>query len=317
MSAGTGATTIIGWKESTQTNWKPFGKGAVLTSVSRGNNGEFIWGLGDRLASAFVAKEYEVSLSIEFLLTNPWWVRLLLGGYSDIQEQPIVYYPASSIPSFNILTYNSQVYQEITYTNCKVNSATFSLSANEPVKVKLEILGKTDSITTSGQPTIYTDPYPLYVCNAMTFYIDSESQTRFTNWEITVNNNLEKKTNLGSRTPVYIVEKNLAVTGALSGIVVDNAFLKKLYGSTNANSPEISLNNLGVLKAEWISGSYPDEYSIVVGATFNSEGNNVSGSLYLNTRGAPENPTEVMVEDLDYLADKMGVHVNRGTAEPA
>jgi len=84
MPSGALASVNYGWEETAfQTKSaainKTFGVGSKLTDLTRGNNLEVIYGLGDREAAVNLEKQFNGSFSIETALSDPWIFKSFFG----------------------------------------------------------------------------------------------------------------------------------------------------------------------------------------------------------------------------------------------
>jgi len=58
--------------------WKVFGHGLKVTTSAKNNN-KTVYGIGSRLPTAVVPGPFEATVDLDFKLSNPWWLRLLIG----------------------------------------------------------------------------------------------------------------------------------------------------------------------------------------------------------------------------------------------
>ena len=94
MPSGAQVSLLYGWEryfDSVTNAWtgtygtagtenKVFGHGQKISSLERNNNIETIWGLGSRTAQVELEKQFTGSFSVEFLLSNPYFFRYVLGN---------------------------------------------------------------------------------------------------------------------------------------------------------------------------------------------------------------------------------------------
>ena len=59
---------------------KTFGHGTRVTGLNRRNNMEKVFSQGYRVAQKIVPKRFEGSISVEFVLSNPWFFRAVQGA---------------------------------------------------------------------------------------------------------------------------------------------------------------------------------------------------------------------------------------------
>ncbi len=84
MPSGARASVNYGFEETAfQTKSaainKTFGVGSKLTDLTRGNNLEIIYGLGDREAAVNLEKQFTGSFSVETALSDPWIFKSFFG----------------------------------------------------------------------------------------------------------------------------------------------------------------------------------------------------------------------------------------------
>ena len=84
MPSGARASINYGWEETAfQTKSasidKTFGIGAKLTDLTRNNNLEIIYGLGDREAAVNLEKQFQGSFAVETALSDPWIFKAYFG----------------------------------------------------------------------------------------------------------------------------------------------------------------------------------------------------------------------------------------------
>ena len=221
---------------------KVFGHGTKIT-VSRKNNGEAIYGLGSRNATASVAKKYEGSVSVEYFLSNATFLRAVLGavdGGSGGGPYTHTYTEANVLPSFGIadgaeLGTNDQV---SAYLGCKVDTCTITAAVNEMVKVRLECPYKTETLATSGIGSQVAQPEsPFMFAEGNVELPNGTVIGNVQSVELTISNSLEMIYGLGSRFATAGVAKNrkyaLKMTVAFSQ---NTDLLTKFLGDTAAPS---------------------------------------------------------------------------------
>lgn len=285
---------------------RPFGQGAKIT-INRKNNMDRIFGLGARNASANVAKKYEGTCNVEFLLGagntaighgGASWLRAVLGAVpTDGGAGPYThsYAESNTLYSFSIangvdMGTNDYVSSLI---GCKVNVCTISAAVDEVATVKLDCLYRTESMATSGlssQVAATEDPLSfaqgtLSVAGTTVGYVQS--------FELTITNNVEYIWGLGSRystasaakTRTYDIRMNVAFSDV-------SLLLEKFFGkaATVAATDLATLNPAGVACVLTFTngGATTALRSIVF--TF--------ANLYLNEHSLPLDVNEVVKEDV-------------------
>jgi len=308
-----GISGVLAWNTGrTSESDKAFGHAQVLTDASATQNIEGLFTLGQRTFATSVAKMYDVTLGVEAILANPWVFKLLLGNMSTTGAGPYehTFTMANTLPTFTTKITNDALAYLRTFGNCKINSMTMTFTAGEPVRMRFEIFSSTgnmDAYSGSKISAVVESKSP-YVTQGLTLLIaGGTSYRRFNTLEFTVSNNLEKVPVLQSRYPEYLVEKNFVVTGRLSGLQVDSDFLQYFYGDATAMVPQANPASVGPIEIDLqnttpLAGGGYEQIKIYIGKTAPST---VGNGVYLNTHNMPMNPTEVINEDMDFIADSM------------
>lgn len=285
---------------------RPFGHGAKIT-INRKNNMEKVYGLGARNATANVAKKYEGSASVEFLLGagatdiahgGASWLRAVLGAIpTDAGATPYTHTYAESNTLISMSVANAVELGTSDYVSaligCKVQSCNITAAVDEIAKVKLELLYRTETMATSGigsQVVPTEDPLTfaqgvLQVGGVTVGYVQSI--------DLTVNNNVEMVWGLGSRYSTASVAKTRSYDVKMSVAFSDPALLlKHFYGKAGAVAATdlATLNPAGVaLVLTFDNGlTVINNRSIVL--TF--------ANFYINEHSLPLDPNEVIKEDV-------------------
>ncbi len=137
---------------SADATWKVFGHGLRATPTLKRNLVK-IQGVGNRQPTAIIREKFEPAVDLDFQLSNPWWLRLLMGNIAiKTGVGPYSYYwldtanengggavnPSNSIPAFTIengiaLSVNSvRLYQ-----GAFVSKASISAAVGGTVDVRL------------------------------------------------------------------------------------------------------------------------------------------------------------------------------------
>ena len=238
----------------------PFGWGTKITA-KKNNNQERIYGLGSRNAQYTIAKKFEGTLTIEFTLGNAYWLRGVLGtqgiaggggpythAFTEANAPPsLVVAMSTDLGTTDMVT---------TYTGVVINTAKIAMNVNEPVKVTLDCLYKTESTATTGTFVAVADDY----CDPMTFAMGSvtyASQSMGLTYsgtvqtcELTINNNLENIYGLGARTAQERVNKTRAydirMNYALASVANSADVYPNVLGDTSAPYTPAAGNITGV-----------------------------------------------------------------------
>jgi len=228
------------------TGTRIFGLGQKITHTRR-NNMERLFGLSNRNAQANVAKRYEGTASVEFVLSNASFFRAVLGKVADAGSGPSSYTHTYTenitnsspydprVPSFSILTATEMGTNDevVALIGCKVNSMTLTAAENELVRVRLEVPYKTETMTNTGigSAVVDTESPFAFEHGLVEFTGGGGSIGVVTSFELTLNNNLEGLWGLSSRYKSVDVELrreyNIRMTVAFNNTAT---LLEKFYG---------------------------------------------------------------------------------------
>lgn len=274
---------------------RAFGHQSKIT-VNRKNNSERIYGLGNRNATATVAKKYEGSVTVEFILSDASFFRAILGTVTDGGTGPDythTYAEANTVPSFTVtdgteLGTNDQV---SAYLGCKVASATISAAVGELVKVRLECPYKTETLATSGIGSQVAEAYAPFSFAQGSLQLPSGSTIgNVQSIEWTINENLEMLWGLGSRFATAGVEKareyNLRMTVAFSDVAT---LLTKFLGNSSAPSTGTPAEVATLVLTFTTGGTGADSHQIVI----------TLANISFDTETLPKDVNEVIKEDVE------------------
>jgi len=212
---------------------RTFGNGVKITHTRR-NNMERVYGLNNRNATVNVAKRYEGTASVEFVLSNASFFRGIMGTVSYLSPSN-TYAESNTISSFSLISATEMGTNDevATLIGCKVNSATLTASENEVVRVRLECPYKTETLTTTGIGTAVAETYaPYSFAQGIVEYTGGAGSIGVvTSFELTINNNLSGLWGLNSRYKANDVELrreyNIRMTVAFNNVAT---LLEKFFG---------------------------------------------------------------------------------------
>lgn len=302
---------------------RPFGHGAKIT-VNRKNNMERVFGVGARNATANVAKKFEGSASVEFLLGagntaiahgGASWLRAVMGAIpTDAGATPYTHTYAESNTIFPFSIANASENGTNDYVSaligCKVSSCNISAAVDEVAKVKLDVLYRTETMATTGIGSAVVpteDPLTfahgvITVAGTTVGYVQSI--------DLTINNNVEMVWGLGSRYSTASVAKtrtyDIKMSVAFSDVTL---LLEKFYGKAApvAATNLATLNPAGVaLVLTFDNGlTLANKRSIVF--TF--------ANFYINEHSLPLDVNELTKEDVSgYALSCTSVVVSNATS---
>ena len=286
---------------------RPFGQGAKI-SISRKNNMDRVFGLGARNAAANVAKKYEGTASIEFLLGagmtaigngGASWLRAVMGAIpTDSGATPFTHSYAESNTQVSFSIANAVELGTGDYVSaligCRVRSCTISAAVDEIANVKLDVQYRTESMATSGisvSPNMPTEE-PLSFAGG-TLSVNGTTVGYVQSVELTINNNVDFVWGLGSRYSTAAVPKTRTYDLKMSVKFSDvSLLLEKFYGkaATVAATDLATLNPAGVACVLTFDNGLTVINTRKIVFTF--------ANLYLNEHNLPLDVNEVIAEDV-------------------
>lgn len=294
---------------------KNFGPGTKM-SVARKNNMERVFGLGARNASANVAKKYEGTATVDFLLSaNSSWVRAVLGALpTDAGAGPYTHTFAESntLSSFSIATAQEMGSNDYVSAliGCKVNTCTISAAVDEIAKVTLECPYRTETVAITGIGSVVASAEePLHFAHG-TLSVAGTTVSYVQSIELTITNNIEMVWGLGSRYSTAGPEKTRTYDFKFSVAFSDVTLLLEKFAGTTAPwtaSALATLNPAGVACILTFDNGGTTTASRKVVLTF--------ANLYLNEHTLPLDINEVIKEDVTgYALSCTNIVVTNNTA---
>jgi hypothetical protein len=274
-----------------------FGPGQKLT-INRKNNMEPIYGLGSRNASTLVAKKYEGTASVEFLLANGSFFRGVLGTVTDGGSAPYThtYAEANTLPGISILTGSElgTTDEVVALVGCVVKTCTLTAAVDEVAKVKLDLFYKTETLATSGIGSQVAETFEPFVFSHGTLEIPNSTAISYVqSFELTVDNSSELIWSLGARVGTAQVSKARKYTFKLNVAYSDpTIFLQKFLGASAAPDTDTpaAQATLELTFTNGLTGS--DQRSIVILLT----------NVYFDTYDMNKDVNEVLKEDMSGYA---------------
>lgn len=292
--AGWGAYVNYGYEQTYgggAVSARTFGRGVKLT-ISRKNNMERIYGLGARNATANVAKQYEGSATVEFVMSNGSFFRGVLGAVIDGGAAPYThtYTEANTLPSIAIDTGSELgTTDEVTeLKGCVINSGTITAAVNEVARVKLDMVYNNETLATTGIGSQVAETEEPFVFSQGTLTFNESTVAYVQNFEVTFNNTAELIYGLGSRFATTQVAKQREYNFTISAVFADpTTFLTTFYGASGG--PHTATPASVALVLTFTNGlAGANTRSVVM--TF--------ANAYLNEETLPKDVNEVLKEDL-------------------
>jgi hypothetical protein len=250
-----------------------FGRAQRITGLSRRENAELVYELGYREAKTAVFKHMEGSLTAEWILSNPWFLKALFGNWSSSVLSGGVYtHSFSKSNSFSSSSMNIEVGFAGEVANvwrslrgAILNSITLSGRVDDVVKVRGEILYAGEATLTSGQTVVVDTFAPMDFSQATLQLPTGSTLAEVQSFELSINNNALKIYGLGSSYAMAATPQAFEANGRLDITMKDRSLLDKLRGMHSGLVFTIS-NGLGSGYLNLISFTgtnvYFDEHSM-------------------------------------------------------
>ena len=186
-----------GWESSYRSGAsvrdKVFGRGQRITGMTRRDNPEIIFELGTREARASVFKQLEGALSVEWILSNPWFFRGLMGSVSTSGTGPYTHtYTKTKLPQ----TMEVEVGAELSGGNVVRNlrgalfsSLTLTASVGEVIRVRGELLYADEVVGTTVSSALVDTFEPTAFQHATLEIPGGTVLGEVQSFELTINNN--------------------------------------------------------------------------------------------------------------------------------
>lgn len=286
---------------------RPFGQGTKI-SISRKNNMERIHGLGARNASANVAKKFEGTATIEFLLGagdttlahgGASWLRAVLGAIPNDavagSAWTHTYAESNTLASFsvaNALELGTDYVSAL--IGCKVQSCTITAAVDEVAKVRLECPYRTETVASAGIGNAVTPTeVPLTFAQGTLTGKAGVTIGYVQNVELTITNNVEMVWGLGSRYSTAGPEKTRTYDVRMTVDFSDVTLLLENWAGTTVPYTASALATLN-----------PAGIALVLTFTNGGAGAALRGvsftfaNFYLNEHTLPLDVNEVVKEDV-------------------
>ena len=249
---GTAGSTI-------QSAGEQFGFEQKITGWSFTNNKMALAQLGDVRVKTYAYGQTRGSLSIDFVLSSPWFIGLI--GFKEAADTCVgsvkthTWDICTDSCTETIESFTTQIGQEAggtdivrTLTGGIVNSASISTSIGEVVRVSLDSNYKNESLTTS----LDSSPAALCVANHTPYtfahgeleFPDCTTIAEVQDIDITFNQNADHIWGIGNSTASSGIRRLFEITGKFKAAHTDAVQLKKLYAQqkdTLANASGVTL----------------------------------------------------------------------------
>lgn len=250
MPASTGADTRVSyvWENDgsgnpdfataspSDSDYKPFGADATMNTLEGRNNAVRVFEPSSREAAEVIEQAFEGAFSVEFTLTNPWWLRGVVDNSvstTDNGDGSYTHTFSGDVPfPMRIVQGTESTGNERTLLGCVIASVTLSAQVGGMGTVSIDGAYADDENATpaslTSQPALNERP--------MTFAQASVTRGGSTlsliqNAQLTLENNTDLIHELGSRTAADYSPKQRTADINYGDIVEDKTELERMYGS--------------------------------------------------------------------------------------
>ena len=328
MTGVSGGYANLGYDWAGGTSWKTFGHGVKLSTHEKKNNAEVIYGIGSREAQFLMGKQYEGELSLEYILSDPWIFKAILGSVDTVDNTSTTGNYSHTFPSSGAIPkpipidiVNSVQLDSsnvsFTYNNCFINNTTISLNKDEVVKVTHDLAyeteGYSETLTLASQPDESFNPYAF---QHGTLTIGGTTFVPIESFEMTINHNLEPIRGIGSRFNQDVATKQLELT-AKGTALLTSANLELLYRTYTGSTTTPT----GPSSTGYIEFDSDDNITLTItngetGADERSITITLSG-IAIDTASLPESAEDILNLELNFKIKTISVTaVNDTSAVP-
>lgn len=232
-----------------------FGKGLRITPRAL-NNMIVTRGIGSRNAASIVAGRFDGILEIEFTLGTSHWLAAVIGAAASTSSNPYIhtFSEANDIPSITIENGVDLTTDSVRkYLGCKINTCEITATVGEPVRVRLEVLYKTETEGTTLDATPATDSESPFIFAHGDLEIPNATDvTKVQSFVLRINNNLIQTLGIGSRFVQASTPGNREYTFELTKAFEDATQLERFYGG--ATTPVAAPAETATLELNFTNG---------------------------------------------------------------
>jgi hypothetical protein len=244
-----------GFRESpTDTDKKPFGYNTSLTTNEGSNNAVRLFSPDDSRAKEIIEQNFDGSVTVEFELTNPWFMRAVIAEASSSGTSPTTHtFEGEALDSVKLFEGNEKTSTFTEIEGVVFQTATFT--ANESGTTTVSLSGAYASKNDEGSS--FTQP-PLEYDRALSGHNADLNRggTRLgfvQDATVTINRNVDMIDELGTRFSVDYSPKQFNVTLDYTRVVTDDTDRQRAYGGATALQDTVT--NTADFILEWDVGS--------------------------------------------------------------
>lgn len=272
MPSPTGAHTTLWylWEDAgfgaapADTDQKPPGGNATLDTNEGSNNAVEVFEPNDREVAQLIAQHFDGSFSLDFEVTNPWWMQAVIAEASTVDNADGSYtHTFSGDTPLPMRLYAGYEANATSGTDplrrilkgCVIQTATIDTSVEDTATVSL-----TGAYADEETQTVTSlDPQPELQEDVMTFaeaalQLGGSTLSLVQDASIEINNNVDIKRELGTRVGVDYSPKGRTITVDWTQIRKNNDQIEEMYGSSGASAVQESVDSSSPMTYELDNG---------------------------------------------------------------
>jgi hypothetical protein len=239
---------------------KVFGLGQKVTTNTETQNAIRVYNIGDPEAKTTALGTFDISLSVETLLTNGWWLRAISGNTATVSGNDKIYVDSAAgkpvnkdVQSMEVrIGYDNPVGFERRYKGVVMSTASLSCSVGEPVRLTFDMFAKTEEISSTLTAEVSEAEEPLHFGHGTLELPSGTTIAKVQSVDLTINRNPEPVRGLGSRFIQQVVNKLTEYELKANIVLQDTSIIEKLWGSST--TPQNTVNETASVKLVFDNG---------------------------------------------------------------
>lgn len=295
-----------------------FGHGTKLTSISKANNVERIYGLGSRSQQVNLEKQFVGSFAVSYVLSNPWTFIPFMGkSSSSAGPSPYTHTFAEqqALPSYavkNNLELGTTDAQQI-FLGSINNSKRLTCNVGEPVNVSDDYVYATEIFSTDTYVAQIDETFDVYSFAFGNFALpDGTVVANVQNCEVSMANNADIIYGIGSRVGSTHVDKQREYSISATVYLTNPALFWRAFYTGGATSP--------------FSGTAPGTHTEIPTLTLTLDNGGATTlqrqiklaftGVMMDTYSSSQDPTAAVMEDASFFARTLSITAIDATALP-
>jgi len=229
-------------------DYNAFGRGVDI-SISRNQNKERVHGIGNRNAQVSPVKDYSGNITVNGILSSPYWFLGILGLGTDGGVSPAythTYTEANRLPTLTIKKtsdFGDTEGTEIFY-GAVINQATVTSNVNESVKFSLDMPFRFDELDESTAIAEVTDNEEIFTFAGGKIELPTGTELALVqNFEMTFVNNSVLEKGIGSRYAESVSANNREYNFSYTIAITDFETLKTFKSGDQIATLKLDFTN--------------------------------------------------------------------------